>query len=222
MNRSRARYAVYWAPEEDHPLWEAGCRWLGRDPRLDTVGTPPPRRTAPWRYGFHATLKAPIPLRAGAGIDEFSRAVAGLASRSRRFDLPSLRVALLDDFIALRPVQEARAGDPLYELAAQCVQALDAWRSPGGVSRDTAGLDAEQRALLQRWGYPHVLGRWRFHLSLSDALDPSGAATRGLVDTATAHFAAALETPLSLRSLCIFEEPSPGAPLRLRERLPLP
>ena len=26
-----ARYAAYWAPEDDHVLWRAGCDWLGRD-----------------------------------------------------------------------------------------------------------------------------------------------------------------------------------------------
>lgn len=218
MSSPWARYAVYWAPEEDHPLWEAGCRWLGRDARFSTVGTPPPCRGAPWRYGFHATLKAPMPLREGAKVDDFSRAVAGLAAQVRRFELPALHVATLDDFIALRPSREARDGDPLYDLAARCVQELDPWRSPKAESLGATSLDPEQRALLIRWGYPHVLGRWRFHLTLSDALDPSSTATDGLKRAAIEHFAPSLAQPLRFESLCVFEEPHRGAPLKLMMR----
>ena len=28
---SSARHAIYWAPDLAHPLWSAGCDWLGRD-----------------------------------------------------------------------------------------------------------------------------------------------------------------------------------------------
>ncbi len=219
MSRSTARYAVYWVPEEDHPLWEAGCRWLGRDPRLDAAGTPPPLRSSPWRYGFHATLKAPMHLRDDASLDGFLQAAADLASQSRCLELPVLQVATLGDFVALRPSQETRGGDPLHELAARCVRELEAWRSPEVMSRNTASLDAEQRALLLRWGYPHVLERWRLHLTLSDSLDLSSPEADSLLHTARAHFSAALAHPLHLKSLCIFEEASRGAPLRLMARL---
>ena len=64
------RYAVYWTPPADHPLWRAGCDWLGRDAeraQVDRPGEGPEALTrAPRRYGFHATLKAPMRLRGAA------------------------------------------------------------------------------------------------------------------------------------------------------------
>lgn len=143
-----SRWAVYWTPEPAHPLWRAGCEWLGRDPAADTDGVPPPHRRAPWRYGFHATLKAPMPLR-------------------------------------------------------------DA-------------IDPALFALLGRWGYPHVFERWRFHLTLSDPIPPADAERRSRLERdAKAHCSRALRHPLHARSLCVFVEDRPGAPLRLAQRSPL-
>jgi hypothetical protein len=52
------RYAVYYAPDPQHPLAQAGCAWLGRDARALAPLTLPACDLvrAPWRYGFHATL----------------------------------------------------------------------------------------------------------------------------------------------------------------------
>ncbi len=47
--------------------------------------------------------------------------------------------------------------------------------------------------MLLDWGYPHVLGTWRFHMTLTRRLSP---AERAVVQpAATAHFAAALARP---------------------------
>ncbi|MFO0232177.1 MAG: hypothetical protein ACK51M_03795 [Burkholderiales bacterium] len=59
MSGARApRYATYWVPAPGHPLWTAGCTWLGRDPRDGGAPGSPARGhvAAPWRYGVHATL----------------------------------------------------------------------------------------------------------------------------------------------------------------------
>ena len=43
------RYALYFAPAAGHPLWTAGCDWLGRDPEAEQRPPPPviaPRRAA--------------------------------------------------------------------------------------------------------------------------------------------------------------------------------
>src|SRR5262245_25723176 len=70
------RHAVYFAPAESSALWQAGCRWLGRDARSGTHPVQPAvdgwsaaeiqRITAsPRMYGFHATLKPPFRLAEG-------------------------------------------------------------------------------------------------------------------------------------------------------------
>ena len=76
------RFGIYWAPAADHPLWRAGCDWLGRDPESGAAHAVRPHRAAPRRYGFHATLKPPFALRDGrteADLDD------ALAAAVRRF-----------------------------------------------------------------------------------------------------------------------------------------
>ncbi len=214
------RYAVYWAPETDHPLWSAGCAWLGRDALAAEVGPAPPGRSEPWRYGFHATLKAPMRLAEGQGLPDLRRALDALAARHAPFALPPLAVGTLGGFVALRLVQEPPA---LRALADDAVTRLDPLRAAlpaAEAARRAQGLDDEQRALLQRWGYPHVFNRWRFHLTLTDPL-PDAARRDAACVAAQRHFAAALAAPALLASVCLFEEPAPRAPLRLVHRCPL-
>ena len=218
------RYALYYAPEPDDPLLEAGNAWLGRDPQTGTAITQPafslpaPIQAAHTqsarRYGFHATLKAPFSLR----TDEIAlRAdLAKLAARLRPFTLPALAVTRLDGFIALCPTQPAPA---LRCLAARCVIALDAHRAPFSATdfaRRSASLDPRGQLYLSRYGYPHIFERFQFHLTLSDAHAPDH-----LFTAAQRHFAASLSRPHCLTSLALFCETEPGAPLRLihRERL---
>lgn len=68
----------------------------------------------------------------------------------------------------------------------------------------------------------HVLDDWRFHMTLSDSVAGWPAArVDALKDAAEAHFAQALAQPLRCEALCVFVEPSPGAPFELRHRFAL-
>jgi hypothetical protein len=206
------RYAVYWTPEPHHPLWHAGCTWLGREATGRVAGPPPPGRTAPWRYGFHATLKPPMRLAQGVDASLLHAELNVLARAVRRFALPPLKVQTLSDFVALRPAQTPEA---LQALADRCVVQLDRFRQPSDdpeMARRLQGLDDEQRRLLHRWGYPHVLHRWRFHLTLSDALaEPHQ--LEEVRHEAEAWFAPALALPLHVESVALFEEAGPGLAL---------
>ncbi|MCK6433251.1 MAG: DUF1045 domain-containing protein [Burkholderiaceae bacterium] len=222
-----ARLAVYWVPAPDHPLWVAGCQWLGRDPHVGDAPEqrPPAYARDPWRYGFHATLKAPMALRPGCSEERFLSAVAALAARHRDFALPPLQANWLAGFLALRPSSAPAPGHPLRRLADACVTELDDCRAPMDLTeierRGSALPPAhhdEQLALLRRWGYPHVLGHWRFHLTLSDR-DPADAPA--LLARARTHFARALEQPLRAHAIAVWREDAPGAPLRLLERFRL-
>lgn len=170
------RYAIYWAPSPAHALWPLGCAWLGRDARAGREPGAPARThvAAPWRYGFHATLKAPMALRDGVLESDLLAAVHRVAARHRPFPLPTLRVGLLHDFVALRPQEEIPAGHPLRDLADACVVRLDDFRAAPSAAerarRSTAGLGARQRDQVERFGYAHVLDDWRFHITLSDPL----------------------------------------------------
>ncbi len=215
------RAAVYYAPTLEDPLWAAGCEWLGRDPQTGRR-MPHPDRDAltadPRLYGFHATLKPPM--RLAHPWHAFVDDAVALAADIAAFDLPALEVAALGSFLALR---ETAPCQPLHDLADACVTGLDSHRVPADAAeiarRRQSGLTPEQDAMLLDWGYPHVLGTWRFHMTLTRRLTP---AERGVVQpAATAHFAAALAQPRRVTELCLFTQAAPGAPFMLAERVPL-
>ncbi|WP_119153332.1 DUF1045 domain-containing protein [Caldimonas tepidiphila] len=226
-----ARYAFYFAPEPGHPLWEAGCTWLLRDPsrperRFAEDGVP--QRDwieAPRRYGFHATLKAPMRLRDPAARGALVQAAARLARAHMPFRVPALGIALHRGFLALQPLAPLSRHHPLHRLADGVVTGLDAFRAPPSpeerARQQGKGLAPRQQALFERWGYPWVLDAWRFHITLSDELPPQQLGVHArLRQLARAHFAAALAEPLVCRSLCLFEQAAPGEPFVLSERLP--
>ena len=213
-----ARHAVYWVPAAHHPLWQAGCAWLGRDAEATAAGTPLPHRTAPWRYGFHATVKAPMVLHGSEA--HFEAALAALARRHAPAGLPPFEVAWLRHFLALVP--SGPLPPSFLALAAACVTELDGFRTPHAPAeqaRRLAGLDAEGTQLATRWGYPHVLHRWQMHLTLSDA--GPGPWTEARAKEARARFGEALAAPVGAGELAWFVEPGPGAPFRLVRRFAL-
>lgn len=221
------RHAVYFAPAADHPLWRAGCSWLGRDPCR--VPAPPPTREAvrsPWRYGWHATLKAPIRLHEGASEARWLDAVATLAASHAAFEMPALAVARVDDFLALAPCEPLDAAHPLRRLADDCVLRLDRWRAPltpqERARQSRPGMSERQLDQVEHYGYAHVLDDWRFHMTLSDSI--AGwplAQVDALQREAALHFESTLAEPLRCDALCVFVEPAPGAPFELRHRFDL-
>ena len=183
--------------------WLAGDAFGGRMAAL----TAEPRR-----YGFHATLKAPFRLAQGGDAQTLLARVAAIARRWQAMPLGTLVPAHLDGFVALVPVQPHAVVDT---LAAQCVTELDDLRAPLDAAelarRDPQRLDARGRELLERYGYPHVLERFRFHLSLTGPVD-AGTAVRLVAQLAPAVARLNAEAPLWLDRLCVFHEPAPGAP----------
>lgn len=220
------RYALYYAPPPTHVLWRAGCEWLQRDPSVADAS--PPRRAhvrEPWRYGFHATLKPPMHLAEGHDEAGLLEATARLAQRTPRFEMPALSVQWMSGFLALRPDKPLSRTHPLHRLADDCVVQLDAWRAPPTPEetqrRLELALDDEQHDHLQRYGYPHVLARWRFHMTLSDALPPDVSLRAALQRDAERFFKTALSQPLACEALSVFVEPAPGEPFRLMRQFPL-
>jgi putative phosphonate metabolism protein len=218
---SDGRYAVYFAPAAGSPWWTFAAHWVGRD-EASGAALPQPcpegfdaasfaQLTAePRRYGFHATLRPPMRLKASA--QAFEQEVRALASRLRAVPLGTLVPVYMDGFVALVPSVRNPA---LGALAAQCVTTLEPLRQPldetERARRRPEQLDARGRELVDLHGYPGVLERFRFHMTLT-----------GPVDTATAgRLVAHLANPVArlnaqsapvLDRLCIFHEAQPGAP----------
>jgi putative phosphonate metabolism protein len=220
-----ARYAIYFAPAKHSAWWTFGAHWLGRDehdntalPQPELAGIGPEDLQAitaePRRYGFHATLKPPFHLSAGHNEADLVARLERLAQTLTPVTLGPLQLATLGNFVALVP-EAAPAG--LQSLAATCVTGLDDLRAPLSeldlARRRSANLDTRETELLALYGYPHVLERFRFHMTLTGPVD---AATAQRVTQALAAEPARLNalSPLSLDRLCLFIEQSPGAPFQ--------
>ncbi len=216
------RVAVYFAPCTDSVWWQAGSQWLGRCaatgavfemPEVPGVSTQIRRECTaePRRYGFHATLKPPFRLSQGVGLNSLLQAIDRLCDHTAPFTLPPLRVAMLGDFLALRPEGDNRLADA---VAAGCVTSLQPQAATLCADelarRRRQPLTPQQDGLLQRWGYPWVLDQYRFHLSLTGSLAACSEAQRG----AWARAAEAMFHPLPacrFDSIAVFVEPHPGA-----------
>ena len=225
------RFAVYFLPPSDSPLWRAGCRWLGRDadrpggnvrtPTADLGSISETEWAAataePRRYGFHATLKPPFRLVDGCDLADLDGALARFAAERRAFSVAELRLKVLDGFLALCPV--APSSD-LNALAADCVRDFEAFRHPPDPAdldrRRLRGLTPRQEANLTAWGYPYVLDEFRFHMTLTGRL--AGDAAVRFLDVLAPMFAEALSGPLFVGGVALSREQSPGAPFETLRR----
>lgn len=221
------RYAVYWAPPQNSDLTRLATSWLGRDAEsdeeievLELDELPEPREALvanACRYGFHATLKPPFSLAEGVDPDDLDAALEALAATRAAFDAPPLEFQSLDSFVCLGFSAPCPA---MHELAALCVTGLDGLRAPlrpAQIARyRRAGLDTAQESHLRQWGYPYVLDRFRFHMTMSKPLPK---AERGaLIETLTLNFGRALEKPVRIDELCLFGDPGERGPFRLLKR----
>jgi putative phosphonate metabolism protein len=210
------RHAIYFAPPSGSGLARFGAAWLGWDPEagietpgVELCGLPRSERVAaPRRYGFHATLKAPFRLAEGCDVAGLDDATAEVAGGCRPFEL-RLRLGGLGAFLALVP---EGAPPELAALERACVTGLDRFRAPPtadeGDRRRAAGLDAVEAAHLAAWGYPYVLDRFRFHMTLTGPLPPpEREATRAALAPVLAPL---LAEPLPVREICRFAEAADG------------
>lgn len=224
------RYAIYFSPPEDSNLWKTGCQWLGRDPlqmrMLEQPGVPGlSARTVlalterPRRYGFHATLKPPFSLISGETRENLFAALSEFAHERHAFPLPQLQVGDLGGFLALRIRQPCR---DLDNLARECVSRFDRFRrqpTRAEFARRCRGLDARQRDLLERWGYPYVMDQWRFHMTLTGPLP--GTQAGAITGFLSRWFEPALREPLWVTDLCVFIEEEANGEFRLGARFPM-
>ncbi len=220
------RYAIYFAPAPNTPWWRFGADVLGLDA---DGGAPSPAMLVPagigpdqWRdmtiearrYGFHATLKAPFRLSTGTSLRVLMDRISALAGTLRIVPLGRLEPTAFPGFVALAP---AVSPPGLAELAARCVLELDDLRAPLQPSdiarRQPDRLDARGLALLHAHGYPLVLERFRFHMTLANCTNADQVRR---VMTGLAPRIAELNRaePAQLDRICLFEEPAPGAALR--------
>ncbi|HTZ79762.1 MAG TPA: DUF1045 domain-containing protein [Stellaceae bacterium] len=225
------RYALYFAPRPETALAQFGARWLGWDIERgealetpETAGLPPDLHAAaiaePRHYGFHATLKAPFRLAEGATENDLVGLVGSFAASCMPLATAPLRFGPLAGFLAFTPSEWSPR---LHDLAADCVAALDSFRAPLTevelAKRRRAGLSAAQETLLARWGYPYVMGEFRFHMTLTGPLATDlKAQIGGALLPRLRHL---LTEPMAIEDLALCVEPAPTIGFRVLRRFRL-
>ncbi|EDP64837.1 hypothetical protein BAL199_05234 [alpha proteobacterium BAL199] len=224
------RFAIYFAPEPGSPLAEFGANWLGRDcatgverAQARVPGLSPDRLSAitasARNYGFHATLKAPFHLKQDRPLEALVDA-AGSFAATRTPITVQLGLRSLGGFLALMMTPPDHR---VMTLAADVVQELDGFRAlPSDAElsrRREAELSPQQEALLQRWGYPYVMGEFRFHVTLSSRL-PDGPERDSIVAALEPLVAAVTATPSTIDAIALFRQDQPGAPFVMERRFP--
>jgi putative phosphonate metabolism protein len=177
------RYAIYYLSVPGSDLDRFGAQLLGYDAlggdRLpfpdDVLQLVPDWRDLtrdPRKYGFHATLKAPLPLAQGKTEAEFLAACESFAGTPRPIPVIRPVVDSISGFIAVVPAEPSAE---LERLAADCVREFDTFRAPltpdERARRNPSALTPRQREHLDRWGYPYVMEDFRFHMTLTGRLD---------------------------------------------------
>ena len=216
------RFAIYYAPSATSNLWERAATWLGRDPsdgeHFDgpVAGIDRGRllnlTQSANRYGFHATLKAPMALDESVTEADLRAALTRFVGEHDPIVLGKPQLASLDGFLALL----VDGNEALQDFAAHVVETFDTFRAPMTIkdraARAGKGLTERQLELLDGYGYPYVFEEFRFHMTLSDRLTEADAAD--IAQAATTWFSPVLDEPIVLDRLALFHEPDAGKPFR--------
>ncbi|MDR3471487.1 MAG: DUF1045 domain-containing protein [Devosia sp.] len=225
------RYGIYYAPALTSRLWSLASLWLGRDPASGTNSAVAaggltfearlPLTVSARRYGFHATLKAPLALDARLEGKDLDRALKAWAEARGPVEIGRLVLRPIGGFLALVPAVQSQT---LTDFAADVVVDFDGFRAPleatDRAKRIASGqLTPRQVELLDQLGYPYVREEFRFHMTLSDNLEP--AALETVSRAAAEWFAPGLDEPLLLDRLVLYHEAESGAPFRRLRDYPL-
>ena len=197
------RFALYFAPARDSRLWERAQAWLGQPDLID-------KTVSARRYGFHATIKAPMALKAGTDRTGLEAALRTFGDTTGPVALSGLAPRLIDGFLALTIEPQPVAVTRLAETVVLAFEPFRAALTEGEMARRLqAPLTPPQVELLKAYGYPYVMNEFRFHMTLTDRL--ANAERETMAARATDWFAEALAEPIMLDRLVLFREPAPGA-----------
>jgi putative phosphonate metabolism protein len=225
------RYAIYYAAAPGSTLDRFGAGLLGYDAfsgdELPFPGGIEPALPGwreitrdPRKYGFHATLKAPMALADGRTEAELLAACESFARSPRAIPLTKPVVNEIGDFIAVVPSERSVE---LEQLAADAVSAFDGLRAPltpdDRTRRQPERLTSRQRDYLDRWGYPYVMEEFRFHMTLTGRLPAERRET--VLAILRQRFAALELSVLAIDSVAVFKQRDANSRFRIVQRYAL-
>ena len=222
------RYAIYYAPAPGSGLDRFGAQLLGYDaftggdlsfPDGMLQMSPDWRELTrdPRKYGFHATLKAPLSLAPGKTEAELLAACEAFAVTPRAIPVIRPVVGSISGFIAVIPAEPSAE---LIRLAADCTREFDPFRAPLGAEdrarRNPSQLTPQQREHLDRWGYPYVMEDFRFHMTLTGRLDTER--REAVLTMLRSRFSTIGLTMLAIDSIAVFRQENADSRFRIVNR----
>ena len=225
------RVAIYYTPATGSPLSTFAAGWLGRDiaseqdmSRVSVDGLDPSWQEeitrSPRRYGFHGTLKAPFTLAGDHCFDDLHQALANFVAGRPAVTLSGLALSDLYGFVALVPAAES---PEINDLAAACVETFERFRAPLSPAdlerRRQSDLTCHQDDLLVRWGYPYVMDEFRFHLTLSEFLEPAD--SQRVIDALSPVVQPFCQPPVTIDAISLLMQADRQSPFVLVDRFPL-
>ncbi len=174
----------------------------------------------PRKYGFHATLKAPMALADGRTETALAEACARFAAAKRQIPMIEPIVDSISGFSAVIP---GKPSDTLQQLAADVVSTFEPFRAPltaeDRARRNPEKLTPRQRDYLDRWGYPYVMEEFRFHMTLTGRLDT--ARREAVLPLLRKRFAETAIATLAIDRLALFRQDDAAARFRIIGHWPL-
>jgi len=223
-NGQNPRYAIYFAGASQGDFWNLGSQWLSRcaagrfmETLPKSLGVDPlvleKMTSQPRRYGWHATLKAPFSLKEGFLFEDLHQRLNLLVHELHAFELPTLELRVMKDFLALTPVKSTQLYPQLVDVGNQCVQRLHPLARPLNENeiayRKRVDLNPREEALMLQWGYPFVQELFEFHFTLSNNLSLYDASeVSSLIKAAKIWFK--LTQPISFDRISLFVEEKRG------------
>jgi putative phosphonate metabolism protein len=222
------RYALYYAPAPGSALDRFGAEMLGYDAHGGRdlpfpVGVPQDWREItqdPRKYGFHATLKAPIALAQGKTEADLAGACEIFADAPRQIPVIEPVIDSISGFIAMIP---AKPSPELQQLAADVTRDFDSFRTPltpqDRARRNPERLTPRQVEYLDRWGYPYVMEEFRFHMTLTGRLEAERREV--VVPMLRERFTSVRLATLAIDRLALFRQDDAASRFRIIAHWPL-
>lgn len=204
------RIGIYVTPRPG-PFARAGAEWLGWDSSsAASVGNPDLNVVArPQKYGFHGTIKPPFVVAEGTSVDAVKEKLMLWCAHRAPVTLHGLKITRLGSFLAFTP-----SGDvsDLAKLASAAVRAFDPFRAPPTKAdlekRRRPNMTPDQLRNIERWGYPHVLESFRFHMTITGPLPRTD--IERVQAQAQAYFADLVPEPFEIDALTLVGERQDG------------